>query len=174
MIQIFSYLMSLFWIFSIVAARSCSLRPMPIISGYIEKFNTPIELDNPVNVTCNDILTWDLEMKPLKFTTKNVKDGEFCRIWLPGGIQLQFISSVLSNSDAGVVLREGCRNTLIYQSKFLRDFNNVLSPLIRKDFGAMDFYNFAKKDILIFRFKNAFPLYAYDAHDILDQYVDHN
>lgn len=104
MIQIFLYFFSLFWIFSIVAARSCSMRPMPVMNNYKEKFDTPVDLNNVVDVTCNDTLTWELEMKPLRFTAKNISDDELCRIWLPGGIQMQFISSELTYSDVRVLI----------------------------------------------------------------------
>ena len=76
MIQIFSYLFSLFWIFPIVAARSCSLRPAPVMSNYKEKFDTSVDLNNLVDIRCNDTLTWDLEMKPLRFIAKNINDDE--------------------------------------------------------------------------------------------------
>ena len=61
--------------------------------------------------------------------------------------------------QGGVILREGCdRSYLPSRSKFLKNFNNTLSPVIRKTTTAMDMCNFSENDILIFRFKEAFPL----------------
>ena len=79
-------------------SESCSKHPPPVIN-YIEKFDNPVNFDETLYVYCNDTITVDMELKPIKFTAKNIVDEELCRLWLPGGIQIQFLSSQLTNSD---------------------------------------------------------------------------
>ena len=79
-------------------SESCSKHPLPTLD-YIEKFDNPVNLDETLYVYCNDTLTMDAELKPIKFIAKNIIDEELCRLWLPGGIQIQFLDSQLTNID---------------------------------------------------------------------------
>ncbi|KAE9555189.1 hypothetical protein FO519_001613 [Halicephalobus sp. NKZ332] len=136
---------------------------------YKEKFDSPVNSDETLYVYCNDTLTMDMELKPIRFSAKNIFDDQLCRLWLPGGYQLEFLDSHLTNSDGGVILRDSCSpSTFPYRSRFIQDFNHTWSPVSRRDFGAIDFCNFAEDDFLVFRFKYAFPLYfLYDPEYLL-------
>uniref|UniRef100_A0AC34QJV9 Uncharacterized protein n=1 Tax=Panagrolaimus sp. JU765 TaxID=591449 RepID=A0AC34QJV9_9BILA len=141
-------------------AAYCPYRPPPGYADiYLDRFQETVSVKNMTEFTCNTEIAKMYEMKIIKASAKNFSESEPCGFWIPGGTQVQFIHASVTNPDASVVVREGCKfPQLHFRSAAITDFRMKESPVIQRNFGHLELVNFTENDYVLFRFKRAYPL----------------